>query len=76
MPVLSSAAASSFNLRVAGSISLRLTIFARLREAWMTSQTFSFWTVQKLQQITLSTSLTMIELPVMAGCAHTADCAI
>jgi hypothetical protein len=31
---------------------------------------------QKLQQITLSTSLTMIELPVMAGCAHTADDAI
>ena len=31
---------------------------------------------QKLQQITLSTSLTMIELPVMAGCAHSADCAI
>src|SRR4029079_4755487 len=31
---------------------------------------------QKLQQMTLSTSLTMIELPVMAGCAHSADCAI
>ena len=31
---------------------------------------------QKLQQITLSTSLTMIELPVIAGCAHNADCAI
>ena len=33
-------------------------------------------TDQKLQQITLSTSLTMIELPVMAGCAHSADSAI
>ena len=31
---------------------------------------------QKLQQITLSASLTMIELPVIAGCAHTADDAI
>ena len=31
---------------------------------------------QKLQQITLSMSLTMIELPVMAGCAQSADCAI
>ena len=31
---------------------------------------------QKFQQITLSTSLTMIELLVMAGCAHSADCAI
>jgi hypothetical protein len=31
---------------------------------------------QKLQQITLSASLTMIELPVMAGCAHSADSAI
>lgn len=38
----------------------------------------SFWPGrdQKLQQITLSTSLTMIELPVTAGCAHSADCAI
>jgi hypothetical protein len=30
---------------------------------------------QKLQQITLSTSFTMIERPVMAGCAQTADSA-
>ena len=33
-------------------------------------------TDQNPQQITLSTSLTMIELLVMAGCAHSADCAI
>jgi hypothetical protein len=31
---------------------------------------------QKLQQISVSASLTMIELPVMAGCAHSADGAI
>jgi hypothetical protein len=31
---------------------------------------------QKLQQITLSTPLTMIERPAIAGCAHTADSAI
>ena len=33
-------------------------------------------TGQNPQQLTMSTSLTMMELPVMAGCAHTADCAI
>ena len=35
-----------------------------------------FLKFQELQQITLSASLTMIEVVVIAGCAHTAEGAI